>query len=185
MLKLEFLLLIPLVRFLINFNRWFYLKEVLDKHDVYLDGNVEGASGECKQKAKKACQWIINNKLHLKAMVLQTGVADQKIIHPEPIGWGQIQNKSFSPLDNLLVLNEDLLMSARNTINVAKGYYWTEAWLSLSPLFWIELVVYLPKHLIKSLQLDDTKAGVNVVTNVIQVIYWVVGIIYTVYKLFH
>ena len=66
---------------------------------------------------------------------------------------------------------------------LAKGYYVAQSKLSLSPLYWIELIVFLPREIIKASGFKTTTKHLDVITKIIQIFYWLISIGYILYKL--
>ena len=179
--KLLYLLIIPFVRFLININHYLYLKKAIHKHDQFIAGEICGEN-EIKKKriGQKAGNWIQENQLEIKKRTLNTGIQDQYQSYMEPLGLGSVQRQSMSALDNLLFLNTEILQSARQILKTAKGHYKVQAFLSFSPLFWVELMIFLPRELLKMVGFEIKSKGSQNITNVIQLLYWIASIIYMI-----
>ncbi len=178
--KWPFLLAIPLLRFLVNFNHYWYLRTVLKRHDIFIDGIVEDKPEKVKNSSRKARNWIQENQIEIKKRVLNTGLNDQMESYMEPLGLGFAQKQQVGALDNLLLLNTDILKSARQLIERAEGYYKTQAFLSLSPLFWIEMIVFLPREMFKLAGFNSSAKSFQILEKTIQIFYWVISIIYTI-----
>ena len=168
------LIAIPLVWSLININHWYYLRQVLRKHDKYLAGAVKNASKELKESSLKAAEWITANQTEIKRRIDKAGVNAPRKTIMEPAGLGFAGQQTINALDNLLFLNAELLQQARRTIEVAKGYYLAHAKLSLSPLHWIEVLLFLPRELITASGIEVTSKAVELVLKMVQIAYWVI-----------
>ena len=175
--KLYYLLLIPVVRFLINLNHFFYLRKALRKQLEFSLGWGENEDEEKKRKGEKAGNWLQDHQLEIKKRVLRSGVSNQFITHMDDVGFGYLEPKGYSPLDNLLLMNKKIMESSRNLLMTAKGHYKIQAWLSLSPLFWIELIVFLPREILKMVGFDGEKKVSKILLNIVQLLYWAVSII--------
>ncbi len=179
--KLLYLLIIPFIRFLVNFNHYLYLKEATHKHDQYIDGQICDKSEKKKKRVgEKAGNWVQENQLEIKKRVLNTGVQDQYQSYMEPLGLGHAQKQSCSVLDNLLFMNTEILLSAKGILRKARGHYKIQALLSFSPLFWIELIIFLPRELLKMVGFETKSKGSQNITNIIQLLYWIASIIYMI-----
>lgn len=165
--------------FLVNFNHCWYLRTVLKRHNIFIGGLSEDDSKETKAASRKARNWIQENQIEIKKRVLNAGLRDQMESYMEPLGLGFAQKQQVGALDNLLLLNTDILKSARELIERAKGYYKTQAFLSLSPLFWVEMIVFLPREMFKLAGFDSSAKSFQILEKTIQLIYWTVSIVYT------
>lgn len=153
-------------------NHWNYLRRVLKQHDIYLKGSVGTTSRESRALAKKAAEWITANQTEIKRLVERAKVRAPIQSVMRPIGYNFAENAAMNALDNLLFLNSDVLLMARNAISVAKGYYLTQAKLSLNPLHWIEVVLFLPKEILTASGIEITSKLMNVSLTLVQIIYW-------------
>ena len=124
--------------------------------------------------------WITDHQLEIKKRVLNSGVGDQIKSFMDPAGYGFVQQKGISALDNLLFMNKDIMEASRELLERAKGHYKIQAWLSLSPLFWIEFIVLIPREIVKLTGFDSEKKVTKSILNIAQLLYWIVTIIYTI-----
>ena len=178
--KLFYLLIIPLIRFLININNFIYLRTALIKQRQYIEGRVNENDERKKRIGQKAGDWVQAHQIEIKRRVLNTGVQDQFESYMEPLGLGYGQKQSLSALDNLLFMNTKILETSREILTRAKGHYKVQAFLSLNPLFWIEIIVFLPREVFKMAGLESESKGYKNSVNILQIVYWLVMIIYTV-----
>jgi len=178
--KLIYLLIIPIVRSLININHYCYLRKVLIKQHKYIDGRLHEDDEKKKRIAQKAGNWVQDNQIEIKKRVLNTGIQDQYESSMEPVGLGYGKQQHLSALDNILFMNTKILESSREIIRRAKGHYKVQALLSFSPLFWIELIIFLPRELFKMAGFETKTKGTQNTINIIQIFYWIVSIIYMI-----
>ncbi|MCF7869893.1 MAG: hypothetical protein K9M01_02105 [Candidatus Omnitrophica bacterium] len=165
---------------MLNINNCLYLRKALRLHGDFLRGRLEGAKEKEKKKGKKAFKWIEANQMEIKRRVLNSGAKGQIKSYMKPVGLGYGKPEHVNPLDNLLFLNEDILESARSTISLAKGHYWTQAWLSFNPLFWLEMIVFLPREISKMIKFDKSSKLVQNVIQIVQLVYWGISILYII-----
>ncbi|MFA5338926.1 MAG: hypothetical protein WC317_02115 [Candidatus Omnitrophota bacterium] len=180
MKNLIFILIIPLLRALIYYNHASYLHTALQWHDKWLDGKTDDATVKEKEVSQKAQKWIQANILEIKHRVINIGVEDPAFTAMEPVGLGFGQQRNYSGLDNLLFLNVKILGPARNAILQAEGTYKTQAMLSFSPLYWIEMIIFLPREIIKMAGFKEISRKFQPIVNTVQLVYWLVMIFYTV-----
>lgn len=146
---------------------------------MFLDGQKDGISEKIKKSSQKAWDWLQDNQLEIKNRVLNAGLSDQAESYMEPLGLGYAERRQRGVLDNLLLLDTDVLASARELMRRARGYYKTQAWLSLSPLFWLEMLIFLPREIIKLAGFNNSSKLFQISVKLIQVIYWIISVVYT------
>lgn len=169
---------IVVIRFSLNLNKFFFLKKALNKQDKFVRANFPGATEDEITIGNKSGQWIESHLVDIKKTVSGASVKD--IVHTfvEPIGYGHLQQKSISVLDNLLFKNIDFFTGGRDLMSRAKGFYIVESFKSFNPLFWVEVIIFLPKHLINYFNSEKESKSVSAITKVIQIIYWIVSLIF-------
>ena len=165
------------IKFLLNISKYLYLKKVINKHNIFIDGEL--SEDEVKKKEGiKAGDWIQENQMEIKNIVAKTGVPDQKRSYMKTLGLGYAQQQNISALDNMLYLNSDILELARETINRAKGYYKIQALKSFNPLYWVESLIFLPREILKYFGVNEKDKFGSFVTKIVQIIYWIASLIF-------
>jgi hypothetical protein len=170
------------IRFLLNISKYYYLKKVILKQNIFFVGKVADANETQKDNSINAANWISEHQIEIRKVVMNTGVGDQITSYMEPLGLGHTQQQSISALDNLSFLNIDIMKTGREIVNRAKGYYRIQAMKSFNPLFWIEFVLFLPKELLKYLGVDSKAKIGSLITNIFQIIYWIASLFFMYQK---
>ena len=168
---------IMIIRFLLHFSKFMFLRKVLNKQDILIDGLSESASEKEKSDAVAATDWIEENQIEIKQVVLKTGLHDPKKSYMEPLGLNYAHKQSVSSLDNLTLLNAEIMGRGRQILIRAKGYYKNQALKSFNPIFWIEFLIFLPREIFKYISINENAKFGSIIIKVIQVIYWVVSLI--------
>lgn len=150
MTQIILLLAIPLARFLIYINDWHFFKTLMRKQLEYLGGLADDATEEKKKKSARAGDWIMSNLTELKRRVEKAGIQNPVKTFMEPKGYGYVGQTQLSILDNILYPNSDVQHSAQHIVRSAKGYYLNQALRSLSPIYWIEVIFFLPKKIVSA-----------------------------------
>ncbi|EKO3608673.1 hypothetical protein M6C35_003655 [Vibrio metschnikovii] len=180
--KLYLLLLIPAFRFLININNWWFVKKVLKKHDVYIQGVFDEASQEEKVASNDAANWIRGKTLEITRVYSLTG-RDQPIeSYMDTAGYGHVQQKRLNILENLLFQNSDVIQQGRSCLEIAKGYFWTNAMHSINPIYWIEVIFFLPKVIMSASGIDATNKIADIGVKVVQILYWLAVVAAFIFK---
>jgi hypothetical protein len=178
---IAFIVLI-LLRFMMNINKYFYLKKVIHQQKIFFEGKVTDANDSQKENSKKAANWISENQIEIRKVVINTGVGDQITSYMEPVGLGHAQQQSISALDNLAFLNIEIMKTGREIVNRAKGQYRIQAMKSFNPIFWIEFILFLPKEILKYLGVDNTAKVGSLITKIFQIIYWIASLFFMYQK---
>ena len=168
------LLLIPVSRFLININDWYFFKALIKKQWVYHHGFSAEASEEDKKASSDASNWVVANMTEIKRRVAKAGIHNPVKSYMEPKGYGFVGQQQLAVLDNMLYMNSEIQGQARRTVDTAKGYYLNQALNSLSPLYWLEVIFFLPKQIAAASGLALSSKGAETVLNILQIIYWLV-----------
>jgi hypothetical protein len=167
-----------IIRLILYLSKYYYLRKVIKKHYTFVKGNFENASEADILKANKAGSWVEENIIEIKRVVLKTGIPDSVHTYMKPIGYGNLQPTSMSALDNMLYKNNDILIEARAILDRAKGFYKVESIKCINPVFWVEFIVFFPKEIIKYFTIDEKSKSVSLAIKIIQLLYWIVSIIF-------
>ena len=157
-----------------------YMRRALRKHNIFIDGIGTDVSEELKTSSEKAAAWINENQLEIKKIIMESGLEDQIISWKESMGLGFANTKKMSTIDNLTISNPKILGSGQMALSRAKGYYKHQAIKSFNPIFWVELVVFLPKEIVSFTGLKSEKKSFLLTLNFVQLIYWGLSIFYTI-----
>lgn len=88
----------------------------------------------------------------------------------EMVGYGMMQSNQASAVANIDSHREDFVHAATHMFAEAKGTFKMRIFDSLSPLYWVNLVLFLPKNILVYLGLKaDT-----VIIKFLQLIWWIV-----------
>ena len=169
-----FLLCIPIIRALIAFNDWYFINTVCKKHDTYLKGQGKNKEQSKIDNANKASDWITANMTEIKRRIKKSGINEPVYSYMDPKGYGYVGQQSMSAIDNLLFLNQEIQNSAVTTLKRVKGYYSNQAKRSLSPLYWLEILLFLPKAMVNASGLDMTSKFADTSLKIVQLIYWLI-----------
>lgn len=165
-----------IIRFVLFYSNYLYLKKVIKKQSDLIDGVADEATDKEKRAAEKATEWITEHQIEIKKVVLKTGIRDQTQTYMKPLGLGFAKEKGISALDNLAYLNSEIMESSREIIKRAKGYYKIYAFKSFNPIFWIEFIVFMPKEILKYIGVTEEEKISSLVIRIFQILYWIISI---------
>ena len=161
-----------LIRFVLNFQKYLFLRKAETNYDTFVRSTFDDADENLVSKGKISADWITENQIEIKKLILKCGLQDPKETLMKPIGLNYATSTSVSTLDNLLYVNEKIMEWGRDLIKKAKGYYRRQAYLSLNPIFWIESLLFLPRVIINYLNIEKENKTKPSVINIFQILYW-------------
>lgn len=94
-----------------------------------------------------------------------------------PVGYGQIANTTISTFDNIFSNSQSTSLFVETYFLEARGVYRKRMLDSFNPLYWMDCIINLPKHLIEYLGLDTE----TIFTKLFQIIYWLIDSVLLVY----
>ncbi len=166
-------LILPILYALIAFNDWYFIKQVMKHHRSYLQGQGSNPTEDEKSKSGKSADWITSNMSEIKRRIKKSGIGEPIISYMDPKGYGYVAQQNMSVIDNLLYLNNDVQEQAISTLKRVKGYYLSQTKRSLSPLFWLETLLFLPKAMLNASGIETTSKFAETGIKIVQLIYWV------------
>ena len=112
----------------------------------------------------------------VKDYIKNAGVPDKTIPVSQSIGFYQIANSNASILTNITSNRQDISSAAYELLLEAKGIYWSRFINSINPLYWLKIVLYIPKYILSYLGLNAD----SIIIKISQLIYWIFGILFTI-----
>lgn len=157
-MKWYYLLAIPAINAILNGYHFFRLRYIKDKYFEWLlsgkDGDIiAGYSNELKMLLKKA------------------NIKDCYIPESELIGCGQVANFQLSAFEQFPSRRKDIASILFMLISRGLGVYKNNFYNSFNPIFWLEIIVYLPKGIFSYLGISDN----TMIVKILQLIWWVIG----------
>lgn len=146
---------------LINYLRFNHI-------ETLLAGNYSD-NADLKIKAKTHKNEIVN-------YIKNSGIKDKHIPYAQDVGFGQICRGSISIFENILNSSQDISQTTADMLFEAKGNYWSRFKNSFNPLYWLKIIIFIPKYLFAYLGIPAN----NILIKILQLIYWIVGISFTV-----
>lgn len=147
------LLLIPIFKFIINFSKF---KRIEALHKLYLSYIEFGKKD------------IILHKHEVKKMFYDAGLKDAIVYDSKHLVFNHFANHQVSVFDNLTSTREDVVLIINLRFNEAKGVFkmrFSDSW---NIVYWIELLINLPKEVFSYLGLNTESKLVKV----LKLLYW-------------
>jgi len=108
----------------------------------------------------------------LQALLKDSGLSDSVVPSSEPVGWGFVAPTAQSVVQNLAVRDQRFIGPNVTIISQVKGYFHDRLLENFNPLFWVEFLFFLPKHILAYLGLDQETALFKAVSSIAQLGYW-------------
>lgn len=162
LLILFFVILV--LRFLINLSKYVQSKRYLEDYKQYIE------NGGWK---------IVEHSLQIVKLLEDAGVEDVAVTHVEEIGYGQLQNSRPSVFKNISIKRQDIAGHVLAMFHQAIGAYRSRMIETINPLFWIEVVIFLPKQFLKYLGASSD----SLAARILQALYWIFGTLVWLYKI--
>lgn len=105
----------------------------------------------------------------VRKLFKQAKVSTPLIALCEPVGFGKIRTANVSVFDNMANKRQDTVGHMMNSFAQARGYFRMGLLECFSPLYWIQMIFFLPSKLCEFLGVSIDKLAIKVM----QVAYWV------------
>lgn len=124
--------------------------------------------------------YIQEHRQKIIKLFKMAGLENFLIPSAEPMGFGFVNTGGFTLFENLSVLRTDVAAMVIKCFKEARGVYRSRIFESLSPIYWIESVVNLPKNILKYLGLKSE----SIIIKFFQIIWWAMIFVSTVISIF-
>lgn len=112
----------------------------------------------------------------------KAGVKDVLTPIAEPIGFSQIANATVSVFSMFPSLRPLFAGSALNMFEEAEGVFKKNMINSINPIYWIELILFLPQSLLKYLGLNADSLAFKLWNIFLTFVWWVICTLITLFQ---
>ena len=151
---------VPLLKLILNLVRYLQLRRYLSKYKKW------HASRDEK---------FLESKAQVVKLVRDAGVDDQHLNVSEHVGGGNLRVFKASVLDNFPHFESDMSSAAQRLMREAIGAYRARMIEAFSPIYWVESVLYLPRTVLRYLDLPAEGTGAKIA----QLVWWIIGVLLT------
>lgn len=124
---------------------------------------------------------ILQNKTDIIQILAKCGLKDFGVFTTTPTGYGHVEHKQVSILQNLQYVGQINEVNIPSTIDLyliqAKGILKKRIIEALNPLYWINTLIFLPQNIITYLGFSQDNKKTEAITRVINIIYWILVIL--------
>ena len=106
-------------------------------------------------------------------LIKMAGVKDSFTPLVKPAGFGKLISANLSTFDNITLTDRGVPQAITGMFNEAIGVYKSRIIDAVNPLFWVELVIFLPKKIAKYLDVNPEKFLVKI----FQILWWFINLL--------
>lgn len=157
-----------LIKILINLSRYIQCRLYLTSYLHYI---------------KKPSWGFVEQTPQIIRLFINAGIEDAIVSSVEWIGFGYFQTSKPSVFNNISVTRNDIVNLALKMFHRSIGIYKSRLIETINPIYWIELIIFLPKKISNYLGVSPE----SIVIKIAQLLYWIIatiiGILLEVYKI--
>ncbi|MCI7040588.1 MAG: hypothetical protein MR992_00375 [Lachnospiraceae bacterium] len=134
-------------------------------------------------------KYLSDKPNHIEQYKLQTiklfkdaGITDTCTPISQPIGYNQLANMQASVFVNFPSKMAVIAVPALDMFQNAIGIYRSRMFESFSPIYWIELVIFLPKNLLTYIGLDAEKTAFKLCNVLLTTIWWLASGLFVFFR---
>ena len=115
-------------------------------------------------------------------LLKRANIKDSFVAEAEPIGYGHIVTRNISVMLNIQSKRQDIASLVNHQLIRAKGVYSLRIKECFSPIYWIECIVFMPRHLLDYLGIDKDKVGYKLSNVLLTFIWWSIGAAVAIFR---
>lgn len=124
---------------------------------------------------------IDEHKLQTIDLFKKAGIKDTYMPVSQPIGFGKVANFNISIFDNFPMSKRTVAEPALLMFKNAIGVYKSRMLESINPLYWIELIVFFPKNILRYIGLDLESSASKLWNVFLTFIWWILCTVVTIF----
>ncbi len=165
--------IIIFLKLVLNASKFYQISRYLKKYEDY----VKAVANKSEEDTWK----YVQDQSSIISLLKGAEITDSRLPYVEDVASGYggafVRKGTFSIMENIFSVRADVVAVTTHMFNVAIGYYKARTLESVNPLYWLELIVFLPKKIMEHLnfQHDPTK-------KILQVIYWIIMLFFFVFE---
>ena len=169
-MKFYYIILIVLsIKIIINLMKLLQCKFYMHQYFKWVNGELKGWS-------------LTEAKQNIISLIEGASVKDCFVSYVEPAGYGIVNTANVSVLRNFPHARRDMVEITVTKFHEAIGVYKRRIFETINPLYWFELLIFLPKKVSSYFGVKTDK----VLVKFFQAAYWLItitiGFIYALYK---
>ena len=150
-----------------NFIKYKRCKKLSDMHVLWLSGN---------------CDNFIEYRGEILQLFKSANIQDSLFPTSSLIGYGQIASGTASVFANFPSMNKSVVGYVITCFDEAIGTYRRRCFESFNPLYWIETILFFPRHLLTYLGVDSEKFLFKSLNILLTFIWWILGVVFMFFR---
>lgn len=150
-----------------NFIKYKRCKRLADMHVLWLSGN---------------CDNFIEYRGEVLQLFKSANINDSLFPASSPIGYGQVASGTASVFANFPSMNKSVVGYVIACFDEAIGTYRRRCFESFNPLYWIETILFFPRHLLTYLGVDSEKFLFKSLNILLTFIWWILGVVFMFFR---
>lgn len=134
-------------------------------------------------------RYVLSNDMEIdvyqpavEKLLKRAGIQDFQIADAEPLGYGHVHTRYISVIKNAQNKRGDIVIQFHRLLTRVKGVYLLRIKECFSPIYWIECVLFLPRHVLDYLGIGQDKVGYKISNILPTFIWWCLGIAIAVFR---
>lgn len=125
---------------------------------------------------------LLQSRGRIIKLLKRAGVQDSSIPTSQPIGYWQLANFNASAFDNFPSKIADFAAMMNSKFQEAIGEYRSRILDSVNPLYWIDTILFLPKHFLNYLGINQSSLSFKISNVVLSILWWAICICLAIFR---
>lgn len=121
---------------------------------------------------------ILESTTEVVDLFIKAKIKDRSLPFVEPLGLGFATERKLNFFENIYVLDMNISPTINQFFIEAKGYFKHQYKKALNPLYWTEVIIFLPQHFLTFIGIDKKIISSKIIT----VFYWIMTIILFIFE---
>ena len=138
---------------------------------------------------KQYIDFLARRENHIEQYAIQTvqlfkqaGIKDASIPISQPIGFGQVANFNASIFANFPSNKLAFASSSLDMFENAIGVFRARIIECFNPIYWIEQIIFLPKHILLYIGLNSENVAFKISNVLLTFIWWLLGVSFSIFR---
>lgn len=125
---------------------------------------------------------LLQAKKTVEKLILGANIENYCVPWTQPAGYGLVYTMKPSVLGQFPSRLESFARPMTMMLEEAIGVYKSQMWEALSPLYWVETLIWLPKRFLSYLGVSDNNFSAKIINSIFQGLYWLAGFAFITYN---
>lgn len=125
---------------------------------------------------------IDEHKMQTITLFKKANVPDSQMRVTQPIGFGKVASFNASVFHNFPMAERTIAEPSLTMFKNAIGVYKSRMFEAINPLYWIDLIVFLPKNLLTYIGLNMDNASSKLWNVLLSLVWWVFCTFVTIFQ---